>query len=547
MLKNSLRITFLAILSILFILSVTGCGGGGGDGDVTTSPVTLSGKLDTATLSAETSLLQTSAKTLLTATTVTDDVWVVAIDENGVIQASAQLAQPLDPAANFNLVVPSGHDYVVVFLSGSTAGPVLAVFMMEDAGLRWSVISLPAGMNDVDLGTITIDQLTLTAISDINQTLVVLLPPPETEYADLDGDLIPDDFDWDDDGDGFVDGSGESTSVYYSLRGGSFDATSAQVNFSTNELWLEGLYNTEDRSFTIYQAAAPRLFIIKDPSLVFQPLYPPEILITLNAFRVWMDSPVSVDKNGRMLSGNLRFSNFEPPTPILVSANPDVDGAGTPGYDITLILFEEVVAEKTLTWEQLDAIGDDPTAVDGYLAAAWLGLRGIEFAYQNAQQIMTGYEYCFQNRASIIDPGPVTVRILNCDTYPGDGTMGTINYTWIDENLNQNIEPGDSFRVTYNNCWLDDPDDPIDEYFNGTIELMNYYDVRQPFIYMGVESANLVNLTRTETVEDAEGAYTIDESSETTANSSSDRIDEDGTEEDGPALWIEFFDYYWLY
>lgn len=538
------NVLFIRNLFLLITILVTSCGGGGSDsvGVVTTSPVILSGKLDTGSLSANAVLTQTvaasSVNAVLTQTTVSDDVWVVAIDENGVIQASDQLSQPLDPVVSFSLEVPSGHDYVMVFLSDSDTGPVLAVFLVGETGQQqWSILSLPAGMNDIDLGAITIDPLTLTATSDISQTLITLLPPPETEYADFDGDLIPDEFDWDDDGDGTVDGSGESTSIYYSFGGGNFSATSAKGSLSTNELWLEGSYNTNDRSFTIYQAYAPRLFIDKD--MVFQQLFPPDVRITINAFYVWMDTPVSVDKNGRVLSGNLRFSS---PNPIRVSANPDVDGAGTPGYDITLIVFGEVVVSTSLTWEQLDAIGDDPTAVDGYLAVAWLGLRGIEFAYQNAQQILTGYEYCFKNRVFITDPAPETVVTLPCNTYPGNGSSGTIDYTWIDENLNQNIEPGDSFRVTYNNCWLDDPQDSIDEYFNGKIELMYYYDVRQPFIYMGVESANLVNLTRTETVEDAGGVYTVDVDSETTANSSSDRL---GGEE-GPALWIEYFDYFWL-
>lgn len=536
MLKNRLRIPFLAI-SILFILLVTACGGGGGDGDVTTSPVNLSGTLDTATLSAETSLLQTSAKTLLTATTTADDVWVVAIDENGVIQASAQLAQPLDPVIHFNLVIPSGHDYVVVFLSGSTDGPVLAVFMMEDAGLRWSVISLPAGMNDVDLGTITIDQLTLTAVSDINQTLVVLLPPPETDYADLDGDLIPDDFDWDDDGDGFVDGSGESTSVYYSLRGGNFSATSAQGNFSTNELWLEGSYDTKDRSFTVYRADAPRLFINTD--LVFQQLYPPVIPATVKTSYVWMDSSLDVDKNGRVVSGDLRFGH--PYGSLKVSANPDVDGSGTPGYTITLIAFDEVVVTTIVTWDQIDAIGDDPTAVDGYLAFAWLGLRGIEFAYQNAQQILGGFEYCYTNRQALAVAGAGNPVTLACDTFPGDGSQGTVGYTWLNtEPSNPSINPGDSFRITYANCWLnDDPENPadsIDEIFEGSIDLSLYYDVRErsdyPNTYMGVSHAVLTSLQRTETV-----GNSIDPGSVTIANT---------TSPEGPALWIEFLDYVWL-
>jgi len=349
------------------------------------------------------------------------------------------------------------------------------------------VISLPADMNDTDLGTITIDQNTLTANSDINDTLVTLLPPPETEYLDFDGDLIPDDFDWDDDGDGVVDGSGDSTSVHYSLRGGIFTATTVHGSFYTELLYFGGLFDTEDRSFTLYKGTGP--ILLMDSDMDFKPIYLPYAWWTSTAINMDLGSTVSADKNGRELSGNLMFNIGG--SHIRVSASQD--NIGSPLYDLTLYVGdaftdEEIALTKRLTWEALEDIGDDPTAVDGYLALTWLGLRGIEFVFQNAQQILGGFEYCYTNRQALAVAGAGNAVTVACDTFPGDGSQGTVGYTWLDtEPTNPSVNPGDSFKITYANCWLnDDPENPadsIDEIFDGSIDLSLYYDVREPSDY----------------------------------------------------------------
>ena len=119
------------VTGVILGLILYRCGGGRGDGVGTTSIGNLNGRLDTGSLTASAVLLPTSVETVLAQTPDTDDIWIVAIDEIGVVQASSPLAESLDPIIDFNLEVPSGHDYVIAFHTGSIAGPLLAVFLIR--------------------------------------------------------------------------------------------------------------------------------------------------------------------------------------------------------------------------------------------------------------------------------------------------------------------------------------------------------------------------------------------------------------------------------
>ncbi len=538
---NSRALNNVVLLVILSIILVSCGGGGSSEVNVVPLYINISGNLDTNNISAKPINVESFTEISLIQKIAADQIWAVAIDETGVVQSSSPLQQTFD----FNLEVTTSHDYVIVFKSGSSDGLVVAFFMMVDTGGEFrSVISLPSGMQDLYLGELSIHETSQIALSNINDSLIELLTPPEIAYTDFDKDFIPDVFDWDVDGDGVV--QGESTSVYYSLSGGEIKATSDKGSFSLglldNVLFLDGLYNTTDRTFTIYPNPGPTLYIDTESDLSLNPLYYPDIRISIYAFNIWMDSLITVNENGRMLSGDLRMSLFEPWTPIIVSANTDVDGEGTAGYDISLVMFGETIVSKTLTWEQLDAIGDDPESEHGYLAVAWLGLRSIEFAYQNIQQLLTSYEFCIKNKQALTDAGEGNPVKLACDTFPGDSSTGSLSYTWFNSvgDTNPTLTSGDSFKITYDNCWLDDTGDFIDEIFNGNIHVMNYIDIREPVINMGANYIVLDNLTRKETVEN-DGIYFIDTDSETTANSFNIN-----SNSDGQFFGLGLLDFEWL-
>jgi hypothetical protein len=53
---------------------------------------------------------------------------------------------------------------------------------------------------------------------------------------------------------------------------------------------------------------------------------------------------------------------------------------------------------------------------------------------------------------------------------------GYNDFTWNDVTGDVEVGPGDSFVWYFDDCWDDDPDDDIDDLYNGTINLMNYVD-----------------------------------------------------------------------
>jgi cytochrome c peroxidase len=178
-------------LAVVAALALAGCGGGG-----SSSSTRPPGTDDT--VGVQGNLTGTAAPAVVTQALLTGDVAVLMVDEAG-----AQISQVVTPAdGSFNLRVPEGHDYVMVFREGGTAGRTLGI-LVADAATGQTTFTLASGAADIDLGDIVLDSI-LGKASCQNEDL---LDSAAVGFADLDGDGIPNvcDNSADEDADGIAD------------------------------------------------------------------------------------------------------------------------------------------------------------------------------------------------------------------------------------------------------------------------------------------------------------------------------------------------------
>jgi hypothetical protein len=190
--KTQEILKLVALSGLVVLLGLPACGGGGGGesssnndaGDSAT--ITISGTLENVTTAS------------VTVATLSEAVTVVALDETGTVRASERTT------AAFALVVPTDHDYVLVFRSGGVSGPTLAVLVVQEPGQDdRAVFSVVSGDTDFSVGNITIHSNIRRATS--NLTLGSHVHRPSITRVDTDGDLIPDSMDRDDDDDDVPD------------------------------------------------------------------------------------------------------------------------------------------------------------------------------------------------------------------------------------------------------------------------------------------------------------------------------------------------------
>ncbi|MHB8765023.1 MAG: thrombospondin type 3 repeat-containing protein [Deferrisomatales bacterium] len=130
---------------------------------------------------------------------LTGDVAVVLVDE----ARTEAFALVNASSGAFSLQVPAGHDFVLVFRQGTTAGRTLAVFVADDASGR-TVFTLASGAADLALGDIELGRGRAWCVGGS------ALPGPaagSAALADEDDDGVPDvaDLSDDEDEDGIPD------------------------------------------------------------------------------------------------------------------------------------------------------------------------------------------------------------------------------------------------------------------------------------------------------------------------------------------------------
>ena len=173
-------VTALACLGLT--IATLGCGTGGGRG-TGAEGVSVSGAVQPGT----------SARTSGGAAAL-QPMEVVAVDESGHLADAA--AGVVD---RFNLVVPAGHDYVLVF--SDAVGVIGALAYPSRDGER-SELRVEQGMARIDLGAVVVDPEARRVRAHPPREIAAPLTPPG---PDGDGDGIPDRVDEDDDNDGIPD------------------------------------------------------------------------------------------------------------------------------------------------------------------------------------------------------------------------------------------------------------------------------------------------------------------------------------------------------
>jgi len=177
-----MRKKLLVALCAAGLAGLVGCGGGGGgtDGSASTGTATLSGRV----------AADTAAR--VAAKQVESPVDVVAVDETG-----AKAAEALGVTDMFELVVPTGHEYVLIF---SDAGGIIGAMVYGEP--MQSEFSVDEGTIAIDLGEIVVNP----SKRFVHAKGDGLKRPDSPRGKDSDDDGIPDRLDDDDDNDGIPDG-----------------------------------------------------------------------------------------------------------------------------------------------------------------------------------------------------------------------------------------------------------------------------------------------------------------------------------------------------
>ncbi|MBU0675736.1 MAG: cytochrome c [Proteobacteria bacterium] len=163
------RIIFL--MMVLSALTLTGCGGGSSSGSAG----------DTATITGSLASNLAAGPASYRVASVPAGMQVFAVDESG---RSTDLSPVDGSSGHFSVEVPTGHDYVLIF----TDGTGITAAMLYGANGQ-SVFTVGSGTTSIDLGTVTLDEVSGTIATSIE------LPPPTTGYHnDMDQDHIPDNF-----------------------------------------------------------------------------------------------------------------------------------------------------------------------------------------------------------------------------------------------------------------------------------------------------------------------------------------------------------------
>jgi hypothetical protein len=176
------------------------------------------------------------------------------------------------------------------------------------------------------------------------------------------------------------------------------------------------------------------------------------------------------------------------------------------------------------TWDQINALWLDDTAPDWQRRGA-LALSALDLVFSRA--LMTN------DALNLIDDTlPANnPRQESCDAFTsgppaGISAQGIRTLTWLGSG---SLQPGDDFRWSFIDCWINNPDNNVDDVFNGDINLRGYVNVDsggnltrtgfEPFGFGTSEGGVLFdNLEITRIVEDSLGNFTVDPNGRTTLN-----------------------------
>lgn len=141
--------------------------------------------------------------------------------------------------------------------------------------------------------------------------------------------------------------------------------------------------------------------------------------------------------------------------------------------------YEETVS---LTWQQFDDLGEFEAAPEWQLLGSFAYDATIEFMFELAQAGIDSFEFIDDDLAQ------GGQRVIACSAFSDLGLsvppappvipdQGSLTFSWLDDSGNGSVGPGDSFNMAFAYCLDDDPDDDIDDMFNGEIGLNSFTEV----------------------------------------------------------------------
>lgn len=141
-----------------------------------------------------------------------------------------------------------------------------------------------------------------------------------------------------------------------------------------------------------------------------------------------------------------------------------------PGVTITAFAGPDAVAGTSLTWQQFDDVEDDDAAPP-YQKIARLAYSAWQVVFEQVHIAYTSLSLTVANDAAL---EANKSYVATGEVFPGTGVAGTLKIDWIDASGNGELGPGDTFNTTFTDWWVNDPDDNIDDLYNGLLILTGY-------------------------------------------------------------------------
>ena len=179
---------------------------------------------------------------------------------------------------------------------------------------------------------------------------------------------------------------------------------------------------------------------------------------------------------------------------IEVKVNNDIDGAGTPGVDITYF-----TNSSSLSWPDFEAALNNSGA-QPYQREASLAYLTFKYLYRPLNRVVENFGTLRSQENALEAAGSgQAVSVPLCSSF--NASTGTFNLTWLDGpgDIAGAMGSGDNFMIDVNNCWVDDSSNDIDLlYDNGQMQFKLYGESTTPFV-LGFDQVLFNNLQITET------------------------------------------------
>lgn len=275
-------------------------------------------------------------------------------------------------------------------------------------------------------------------------------------------------------------------------------------------LALGGSYTKADRGYTLDASPVARMEV-NSSNLRFDLLQ--------ESFAIRVDETLQWHYGEHPAAG--RFSSFWN-NYVSVAVNNNVSGSGEPGVDIQYVAFDSVAGSASLTWDEFDAVLNDPAAAPLYQVQAAFTYLIMTNVYQSIQFIMDSFDTIRLQESALEAAGSGNGLSFSCDQL--DGETGSRQLTWSDGpgEIAEALGPADAFMWSFTNCWRNDTallGDVL--YESGTIALNDYNENANP-VRLAFEDVGISDLIVTATTGDP-GAVTRATSINVDSFSSGDR------------------------